>query len=224
MRLHLREIRAEDERSGHHRPERELAARFLGGDAGIASDDEVGVVPVSRLREPAQVPRVPVVVHHAVPAVRLRAPGVEDLDVRPEPPELPVLTDPSHDRQPVRSVLEARGSRLGQHDGPPGRSQSGALRGVGLAVGLLPRLARRDPDEASVKLQVVHAEGHEQHRVLREVIAAAALRLTASRKSSAGARAGVFVDAELQAQGMQVRPKPCHAVGELVRVGNQVAL
>ena len=72
LRAEVIEVRAEDQRRGHHGPQGDLAPGFREGHAVVASNDEVGVIPIARLLEAPQWKVIGIIPEHTMEAASIR--------------------------------------------------------------------------------------------------------------------------------------------------------
>src|SRR6185312_11104733 len=185
-----------NQRRRHHRPERELAAGLRQGQAAIAADDEIRIVPVAGPLEAPELQIVGIVPHDTVEARPVRLSAVVDLDVSTLAPELAVAANPAEDVIPLRRALEICRRGFREYDRPAGLLERHALGAVGGPIGGASGGAAVGVDVASVELQVIHTPGGEQPGVGGKMRRAATGRTAAAGKAPARGGAGVFINPE----------------------------
>ena len=91
------DVGAENQRRGHHRPQRQLTAAFRERHAGVAADDEIRVVPVAGSLKAAERQVIGVVPQDAGESLVSGSLAVVIRHVRAFAPELAVAADPAED-------------------------------------------------------------------------------------------------------------------------------
>ena len=218
------EVGTENERRRHHGPKGKLASGFRKCHAGVATDNEVCVVPVSWLLKTTEGEVVGVVPHNAVKAIAIGLFRVVSLNVRTIAPELAVLPSPVEHVVPIRSALKISWRGFEKDDWP-----GDAMKGVAFIL-VRPTVRRNlalplgDIYIAAVELQVIHSPGCEESGILQKMSGSAAFGPSAGSKPGASHIARIFVDPKFEAEGMDGVDDRLDTVRKFLRAGLQIAL